>query len=287
MHSPSRFPSVSRVDAADPYHICFDAFGAEGQLQEILDFLKTNKESLTVVLSVASALVAAGSALFTYLRRSADSRRTLRSQLIDAISKLIELEADATELNDQIERGDNTPSEDRLLRVRRNVLNEQRRAIAELAVFMFGELGNENVADVEYAAVARTFAAASDPEQASFYWEQAIRVSRQTAYKIKLLGMHGDFLFRIDPKRGRELYSAAERVIDKTGTQRTQDQIAWEKMHILSRWAVREARAKSGEDFEAIFRRAQDACRSVTDDRKRQGEQTVLRLAREEIDKAK
>jgi protein-tyrosine-phosphatase len=254
-------------------------------LQDVLDFLKNNKDSLTVIISVASALVAAGSALFTYLRRSTDSRRTLRSQLIDAISKLIELEANASELNDQIERGENTPTEDRLLRVRRNVLNEQRRAIAELAVFIFDELSNESVADVEYAAVARTFAAASDPEQASFYWEQAIAVAKQTAYKIKMLGMYGDFLFRMDPKRGREQYSAAERMVDKAAGERAKDQIAWEKMHLLSRWAVREARAKSGEDFEAIFRRAQDACRTVTDDRRRQGEQTVLRLAREEIDK--
>lgn len=256
-------------------------------VDQVLEFLKNNKEVLAVLISVVSATIAVGSAVFSFRQRAHEGKRALRSQLIDTISKLIEFEGQAIELNYEIERGQNSPTEDRALRSKRNVLSEQRRAIAELAVFIFNELGGSKVADVEYATVARAFAAASDPEQASYYWNQAINMSNQTTYRTKLLGMYGDFLFGIDQKHGREKYSAAENTIDKNASPRVRDLICWEKVHILSRWAVREARVGSKENFEAIFERARVACGSITDSNlRRQGEQNILPLARKEIDEA-
>lgn len=256
--------------------------------QQLVEFLKDYKDPLTIGLSMASAIIVIGVAWFAYRQRSTEGKRTLRSQLIDSISKLIELEARVIVLDNQIENHPNSQLQDRELRAERNAYNEQRRALAQLAAYIISQraLKHELIADAEYAAVARAFAAANDLEQASTYWEKAINTSRQTTYKIKLTGMYADFLFRFDPQKGRKKYDEAVHLTDGDvrDAANPNNFALWEKVHIYSRWARKEARIEPGMDAEELWKKAQETCRSITDPSlRRQGEKNVLPLALEEI----
>jgi hypothetical protein len=129
------------------------------------------KDSLTLIISMSALVVA----LVALLQKSSETKRMIRALVADIVSKLISAETEIRKLNDEIDNA--KPGEDTTgRRSIRNTVSQQRATLARQAHYLIPLVPNL-VSDIEYAAMARAFAA-DDADLADTYWNRAIDGSK-------------------------------------------------------------------------------------------------------------
>jgi tetratricopeptide (TPR) repeat protein len=251
-------------------------------MQTVVDFFSHYKEVSAFAFSIGALVFS----VVAYFQKSKETVRTLRSQLADTIMKLMALNPQITELNDQIDKlatlrsekpseAKDAENENRRLRSLRSSYSEQRLALAQMAVFLMGheEMNQRLISNVEYAAVADAFNGAGEIENSQVYWEKAINASQMGPYKTKLKGQYADFLARrVGFDKAKEMYKRAVLLPDDPS-----DALLWEVIYIYARWSRMEAGAGHLDDAEALWKKAIDTCDTMKSEKRRQdGHQNVL-----------
>ena len=132
-----------------------------------------HKMELKDALSLAVALLALGISLLSLLLKGPENRRTIRSQLTDALTKLNTVNAEARKFSIEKEAERHTPTVNAMF----SFFNDQRRFLARQAVFLAEQIP-EHVTDVEYGLIARAFDNMGDQTLADLYWQKCVSVSQ-------------------------------------------------------------------------------------------------------------
>jgi len=218
----------------------------------------TLKDVLAIVLSMAAFVL---SLVNLYLSND-DRVRTLRAQISDTIGKLLSAEAQARQLNAEINSPNVTREDYARLTAQRQSVNDLRLSIAQLAIYFLKQKrirSRDLIADAEYAAVARALADNNDIGAAE-YWEKAIKRAAPGVYQARLRAFYAEFLFRLGHHdRARALYRESLQFGSELS-----DILRWEAMFNYIKWAKSEANVGNSKEADDCFNNAKKMYEGIT-----------------------
>lgn len=185
---------------------------------------------IAIAISACSLFVS----YLTWRQKNSETRRTIRSQITDAISKLDSVFAEWDKLiHENLDK-----SSDPYLVARRSFLNGQRRFLARQVVFLIDQVP-ELTTDFEYNRVADAFSAVGDFDKANHYYLKAMEVSENNYYKSICARAYARSLFwQGSPTDARERYQESVALVKQDS-----DFYRFHTAETYQRWAAAEADA--------------------------------------------